>query len=201
MSSGPFPERVDTARLFARNGRIAADLPLQRLSRLAAYLADSEGQAAVVLQFGLDAEGRKLLTGTIESTLHLTCQRCLQRLNWPVDSELAMLVFDTREQLDKLLRLQGSDDMEHDVLVLDELDDGSGVAADGGNEQELNVQNLIEDELILSLPLVPLHEDANCSKEWNSLRERSAAQAAQAAPRPNPFAVLAQLKKGEGDKK
>jgi uncharacterized protein len=201
MSSGPFPERVDAARLFARNGRITADLPLQRLPRLTASLADSEGQASVALQFGLDVEGRKLLTGTVDAILHLSCQRCLQRMDWPVSSELAMLVFDTREQLDKVLRLQGSDDLAHDVLVLDELDDGSGVAAD---EQELNVQALIEDELILSLPLVPLHEDASCSQEWNSLRARSEAEEAQAAPKPNPFAVLAQLKGKsgkEGDKK
>lgn len=198
MSSGPFPERVDAARLFARNGRVAGDLPLQRLSRLAADMADSEGQVAVALQFGLDAEDRKLLTGTIEATLHLTCQRCLQRLDWPVSSELAMLVFDTREQLDKLLRLQGSDDMEHDVLVLDELEGGK---ASADAEPELNVQALIEDELILSLPLVPLHEDTDCSQEWNSLRSRTEAEAAKAAPKPNPFAVLAQLKKDEGDKK
>lgn len=119
-----------------------------------------------------------------------------------------MLVFDTREQLDKLLRLQGISDMEHDVLVLDELVDqladrlaDQQADAEGktatGSEQELNVQALIEDELILSLPLVPLHEDAACSQEWNSLKARTEVDEAQAPPKPSPFAVLAQLKKGK----
>ncbi|MES2604404.1 MAG: YceD family protein [Pseudomonadota bacterium] len=181
---------------------------MQRLSRLVPYLADPEGHAEVTLHFGLDAEDRRLLSGSVTAELHLTCQRCLRSLNWPVSSELAMLVFDTREQLDKLLRLQGISDMEHDVLVLDEVKgevvgDLAGAPKEGGGaksatafEQELDIQALIEDELILSLPLVPLHEDASCSQEWNSLKARTEAEEVQAPPKPSPFAVLAQLKKG-----
>jgi uncharacterized protein len=193
MLPGPLPERVDVAKLFARNGRIAAHLPISQLARLAVYLADSAGEAQVSLQFALDAEGRRLLTGTVVAELHLACQRCLRSLVWPVSSELNLLVFSTRDELDKLLRLQGLDSMEHDVLVLDEID-APEPALMTSAEQELNVQTLIEDELILCLPMVPMHEDADCSLAWNSLRSQVEAADKQIQPQPSPFAMLAQLK-------
>lgn len=205
MSTGPFPDRVDTARLFARYGRIDAALPLQRLNRLQTFLADSEGQASVKLQFGLDAEGRKQLNGSISAELHLACQRCLRALPLQVESELSMLVFANRQEMDKQLP-EGSRD--RDLLVLDELQaerllasgeqQGTDSGKDAGNaEQELDVLALVEDELILSLPLAPLHEDDNCSEAWNQLRDSSEAlerEVVQNAPKP--FAVLAQLKAG-----
>ena len=86
MLSGHFPERVDAAKLFARSGRIEAALPLTRLSRLVPYLAGTEGAVQVNLQFGLDAEGRKLLTGSIAADLELACQRCLKGMKQSVIS-------------------------------------------------------------------------------------------------------------------
>ena len=70
------------------------------------------------LQFGLDAEGRKQLNGSISAELHLTCQRCLRSLPLLVESELAMLVFANRQELEKQLPTGGYD---KDLLVLDEL--------------------------------------------------------------------------------
>lgn len=211
MSTGPFPDRIDTARLFARYGRIDAALPLQRLERLQTFLADAEGDVSVDLQFGLDAEGRKQINGTISAELHLACQRCLRSLPLQVDSELSMLVFANRQELEKQLP-EGSYD--RDLLVLDELREErlEEQQADGKSkglpkaalkarpdvEQELDVLALVEDELILSLPLVPLHADENCSEAWNALRESSEAQEREVTQQaPSPFAVLARLKQGK----
>jgi len=190
--------------LFARYGRIDAALPLQSLARLQTFLADASGDVSISLQFGLDAEGRKQLNGSISAELHLTCQRCLRSLPLLVESELVMLVFANRQELEKQLPTGGYD---KDLLVLDELQaerllaeklqSGSqelGVAT----EQELDLRALVEDELILSLPLVPLHEDGNCSEAWNSLRESSEAQEREVTQMvPSPFAVLAQLRAGK----
>lgn len=216
MSTGPFPDRVDTARLFARYGRIDAALPLQRLVRLQSSLADADGEAIVALQFGLDAEGRKQLTGSIRAELHLACQRCLRSLPLQVASELDLLVFNDRQELERQLYDGGYD---RDVLVLDEARE-TGVdlplaGKPGGKavsrpltpeaSQELDLLALVEDELLLSLPLAPVHENDDCSEAWNSLREQSEAlerEVVSAAP--SPFAVLAQLKpaggKGRGNK-
>ena len=91
----------------------------------------------------------------------------------PVEAERDFLfVADeaTAEALDE--------DSEADVLVI---------------SRDFDALSLVEDELILALPLVPRHD--NCPQ---SLPD-SAVDAAfeQASERPNPFAALAALKKGD----
>ncbi len=214
MSTGPFPDRVDAARLFARYGRIDAALPLQRLARLQPSLADTAGEAAVSLQFGFDAEGRKQLTGSIRAELRLACQRCLRSLPFGVASELDLLVFNDRQELERQLQDSGYD---RDVLVLDEaretLTEAPAAAKPAPKasakpavramapeaSQELDLLALVEDELLLSLPLAPMHENADCSEEWNSLRKQTETQEREVArAAPSPFAVLAQLKPAAG---
>jgi uncharacterized protein len=95
-----------------------------------------------------------------------------------------------------------------DLLVLDSeeefkrLPDATAVSTDIVVDEtgELDVLALVEDELLLSLPLVPMHEDADCSAVLNDLK-RKAGEAGSGADgednkggRPNPFAVLAALK-------
>ena len=167
MSTGPIPDRLDAARLFARFGRIDAVIPVARLQRLIPYLAGADGQAEVNLQFGLDAEGRKLLTGSIVANLVLACQRCLQPMQLPVNSELSLLVFSDRKELEQQMSLQTQENLEQDVLVLDEMQGPADVVG-----QELDLMALIEDELILSLPLAPMHEDENCSQAWVHIRDK-----------------------------
>jgi uncharacterized protein len=194
MSTGPIPDRIDAARLFARFGRIDAAIPVARLQRLIPYLAGADGQAVVNLQFGLDPEGRKLLTGSIVANLALACQRCLQSMQLPVNSELSLLVFSDRKELEQQMSLQTRENLEQDVLVLDEMQ----VPAEGVG-QELDLLALIEDELILSLPLAPMHEDVNCSKAWVHIRDQELREdkggAGGEGGGSNPFAMLAKLKK------
>src|SRR5690606_4057895 len=130
------------------------------------------------------------------------------------------LVFATRAELEKQLAAHGRsiENMEQDVLVLDELDALNAAGKDntqqqeavakGGKhlerflEQSLDVLSLVEDELILGLPLVPMHDDVNCNSELNQLRLQAENAAAQQSGRDgsegssSPFAVLAKLKPG-----
>lgn len=178
MSSAPFPERVDVVKLFARNGSISAALPLARLKRLVASLADDSGQVAVELEFGHDEEGRQLLTGTLDSAVRVLCQRCLQEMDLDLHSDLHLLVLDSDEKVQELPETE-------DAVVMD--------------ESELDVAALIEDELILSLPLVPMHADPACNEVFNALKQDSSA--ANGGDRSNPFAVLAGLKAGKTEDK
>ena len=191
MSSGPFPDRVDAGKLFARSGRIDAALPLSRLTRLVSYLAGNEGQVRVALQFGVDQEGRKRLTGTVDARLTLVCQRCLQPLGQSLALEFDMLVFNDREELSKQLGLVAIDSLDRDVLVLDEL-----APAKDAHGEELDLVSLVEDELILGLPLVPSHQDVACSEALNRFRQhQESAEDSHDGGKASPFAVLAQLKR------
>lgn len=170
MSSAPFPERIDAVKLFARKGSITADLPLARLQRFTDQLSGKAGQVAVDLHFGEDEEGRRLLTGTLDTRVLVTCQRCLQDLQLDLHCQLSLLVFDTEDEL----------------LELPESQDAVTMPEDG-----LDVVALIEDELILSLPMVPVHEDLTCNQTLNALNQ---GRDPVVETRPNPFAVLAGLK-------
>ena len=178
MSLDPFPERIDAIKLFARNGILAAALPLTKLERLTDSLHDDSGVVEVHLLFG--SEGKKrVLTGTLDTTVKVLCQRCLQEMALELHCTLDLKVCNSEQEL-------------HD---LPEDQDGIIMEEDG-----LNILDVIEDELILSLPLVPVHADVNCNAFLNALTQaESGAQGserkdANQKDKPSPFAVLATLK-------
>lgn len=174
--------------MFARMGSITADLPLARLQRFSEQLAGDAPRRAVTvdLQFGIDEEGRRLLSGTLDTEVPIACQRCLQDMELALHCDLSLLVFDTEAELQDL--------------------PGSGVG--GGEagregvvmtEDGLDVVALIEDELLLSLPMIPLHDDPSCSRVLNELKE-GGKEGDEPESRPNPFAVLAALKAAKPEK-
>ncbi|MDR0781480.1 MAG: YceD family protein [Pseudomonadales bacterium] len=174
MSSDPFPEHLDALKLFARNGSVTATLPLSKLHRFAASLLDTEGAVAVDLHFGHDEEQRPRLSGSLHTEVRVNCQRCMEALPLKLDCELALLVLESEAAVKAL---QG-EDAALDALVMDP-------------EQGLDVLAVIEDELLLSLPLVPLHAAADCSAVLNAYQREHAVQESVV----HPFAVLATLKR------
>ncbi len=193
MSSGPFPERVEANKLFARHGRVLATLPLQRLTRLLPLLASEVGSLDVDLQFGIAEDGIKVLEGSIAGHIDLVCQRCLGPLPFKVDCRMALQVFDTRADMARRLPAGEADSLERDVLVLDE---SAETESDVSDRSELDLLALVEDDVLLSLPLAAMHEDENCSEALQRLRKDSdAAERRALAEQESPFAVLAQWKK------
>lgn len=99
--------------------------------------------------------------------LPLTCQKCLAACD-----NLLGVDRQFRFVRDEATALREDDDCEEDLLVFDRL---------------FNISELLEDELLMEIPLIPAHEA--CPKP---LVPQSDVQAL--APEPSPFAVLAQLK-------
>ena len=179
MPSSPFPEHPDSGKLFARNGVIDAALPLSRLPRFLRCLQDAEGDVAVHLHFGHDDEGCRRVQGSLDVPVHLLCQRCLQPMELQLNATLDVLVVDDEAGRERLEALRP----EAEVLV--------------DAEDALDVLALIEDELLLSLPAVPVHEDEDCSTELTRLRQEAATGNEETA---HPFAGLAALlKRGQDD--
>lgn len=106
--------------------------------------------------------------------LPLTCQRCLG----PADIDLSVardFRFVASEE-----QAQAEDEVaEEDVLAV---------------TREFNLRELIEDELLMELPVVPRHQV--CPTEVKLLAQDADFEAAQ-AEKPNPFAALAGLKGGK----
>ena len=170
MDARPFIDSLD----FAGNGRqISGEIPVAGLPRLLDALEDSQGTLQYTVRGGADKQGNPLLDVSITGSCRLRCQRCLGAMEHAVR-------IDTR----LLLRDQAS---------LDALDAGDGVA--GSEEEEfdsiladahLDVLNLLEEEILLSLPIAPRHEFGVCQAAGggNEYREEK-----------KPFAVLEKLKR------
>jgi uncharacterized protein len=158
----PEPVVVDSLE-FARAGkRLCGDVALSQLDRLADSLLVTQGRLQFEIVGGYDARQRPVLKVSIDGELVLRCQRCLG----PLPHRLA-----TASQL--LVLSAGS------AGVVEDLDDLDGVPA----ASNINVATLVEDEVLLALPMAPRHAEGACAV---------AADGGKAAA--SPFAALQKLK-------
>jgi uncharacterized protein len=104
-----------------------------------------------------------------EVTLPMTCQRCLTPVRCPVSVSR-----DFRFVADENLAAQEDEDAEEDVLVW---------------SARFDALALIEDELIMALPMIPMHEA--CESEQVPTSDATPEPEGE---RPNPFAVLSKLR-------
>jgi uncharacterized protein len=106
-----------------------------------------------------------------QTRLPLTCQRCLEPLDTAVSSDRWF-----RFAPDEAIAAALDDEVDEDVLVL---------------EPEFNLQALVEDELLMSLPLVPRHEVCPVPVK---LAVADPGFEAELDAQRKPFAALAQLR-------
>lgn len=141
------PRRLD-ARAFSKNGAtLSGRWPLSGFTRLRDALAAShDGTVQGAVDWTVRGEEVPQRGGATQAWLHLeartvlplVCQRCLG----PTHETLTLerdYQFVADEETARLLDAE----VEHEVLVL---------------ERELDLHALLEDELLLDLPLVPRHE-------------------------------------------
>jgi uncharacterized protein len=138
--SGKAPEtRFDAFKLARHAGTMAGSLDARRLPNLADTLAPGDDPVPIAwsIEGRTGAHGRPSLGIDIAGSAPLVCQRCLGRLDWPVDQATeVLLAADGRE-------LAALDDASEDEVIL----------ADG----PLDAAELVEDELVLTLPFAPMH--------------------------------------------
>ena len=150
---------------FARGGGVLERrVGLDEMPRLADLLATPAGFLSVRLEGWRDAQGKSWLQMDIAGEPVLCCQRCLDGVTFP-------LAIKSRLQL-----MAPGEDWPDDDLV-----DDSADAIDAGSA--LAVLSLIEDEVLLALPIAPTHEQCE-SPLANAGRHDS-----------SPFAALVALKK------
>lgn len=164
---GGWPATVDPILLADQGTRLAGEASLESFVRLAEACLDASGSVMIDLAFERSAgDGLRIMHGTIRTRVRLTCQRCLE----PMDVDL-------QAEPNLVLLRPG----EHPELV------ESGDAR--VFERPVPLAELVEDELILALPMVPMHALERCPAK-GALGEGDKREAA----RPNPFAVLGRLK-------
>lgn len=143
--------------------------PLSAMTRLGGSLADAEGECRFVLEFGRDdALQVPFAELSIDAGLPLVCQRSLERFVLPVKSVQRLGLI--RDEAEEAALPPG-----YEALLVPE---------DG----QLRPLDLVEDELVLALPVIPVAPDSEpVDRTWSAGEEEL-----QAA---SPFAALASLKK------
>src|SRR5688500_14264924 len=165
MSAPAVIDALEFARSAQESSGSVAVSALQRLEDL---LYDSVGDLRYDIRGTLDQRNRPLLELRINGMLHLQCQRCLGLLEYPVDVSSTLRVLPPGAEPE--------DDLE-------DPDAPDPIEANG----ELDVHALVEDEVLLSLPLAPRHPEGACEGRFE---KQSRAIAAHSA-----FEKLAALKR------
>ncbi|MEO6698453.1 MAG: YceD family protein, partial [Paraperlucidibaca sp.] len=142
MSDTTLPHLIEPGKWADRTAVLDLAVPLARFTRLLDGALSNEGEVSVHLAFARDARHLPVLAGRLETMLSLECQRCLQAVNVPLSAQVNVFMLHD----------------DADVERLSEAEDF--VLADDG---ELDFPALLEDELILALPLVASHEDCEAA--------------------------------------
>jgi uncharacterized protein len=169
--SAPLPAFVDARKVFRQGMQVQGFLPLASLPRLAEILTDTEGRADVRLKFDFDEGRRRRIHGEVSAQVNVQCQRCLD----PVSVQLS-------EPFD--LALVGTEEMAK--LLPAEIDPWLST------EDSLPLSDLIEEQLILCMPIVNTHASCQTAPLTKGADGNLAGEAT--GQRNNPFAVLASLK-------
>jgi len=137
------PLRVRASQAVLRHEAFSGSVPLAKLPRLATSLAETTGTLQVELQATRDDEGKDWLHGEIRGRLPLTCQRGLHAFDWTCDVALSLCLVKTEAEEESLLKECES------YLVQDD---------------QLPLRDLVEEEVLLALPMMPRCDDPDCVK-------------------------------------
>lgn len=174
MSQAPLPRQVDVRKLAQAERQISALEPLASFTRFCDLLAGNVGEISIDLAFYVSEEGVRAVDGSVRGEVGVICQRCLGPMTVALDSRFSVgVVWSDEEARNLVRRLEPWElgEAPHDLL------------------------ELVEDELIMSLPFVSYHPPEQCPAG-----SPSDEVAAGGPPRrENPFRVLQRLKPGAGE--
>lgn len=166
------PESANFMRQVELNRKIEGGFPLTRLTRLGASLLEKDGMATVKLDFGFSV-GVPCLKASVSADVVVTCQRCLKPMRQVIAGSFKLALVNSEDEFELVPE-------EFEPYLLE------------GEEQ--SIIDLVEDELLLSMPMVIMHDD-DCSEFMAGQAEQIKAVREAA----HPFAALKELK-GDLDK-
>jgi len=171
---GHLPATIDPIQLAERGARLTGTLPLKGMSRLTQNCPDDAGDVFIDLAFER-GEGEKvlLMRGALRATLHVRCQRCLEGMDLAIEAAPWFILARSEKRQDML-------EDEPDILVAD---------------KPLSLSGLVEDELLLALPMVPMHELSRCPARAHVAAGVDSGAKPTEEARKSPFSVLSRLKK------
>ncbi|WKD48512.1 YceD family protein [Microbulbifer spongiae] len=168
------PKCIDARKLAQREQSLDGILPPDALERLNSAVESIDGAISAELRFGRDLQGRLTVRGRVTGTVELLCQRCLHPVREQLEAPFYWGIVWSEAQGKSLPR-------DLDPVI------------QGGDE--LDLYQILEDEILLNLPMVAYHQEKCVPKGHFQFGESDTEAGGQ---RENPFKVLEQLKGSSG---
>jgi uncharacterized protein len=170
MQNLKLPITIDPYKSAQRRLVCEGYFEVSGMTRLLAAVDSCSEHINVNVNFAVDELGLVVMSGKGSLAATLTCQRCTEALESTLEIDFSFSPVKNAEAAEELPSY-------YDAIELDE-------------NGEVNLRELVEDELILAIPLIPRHELKQCQAPadsvWGKLPEEQ--------EKPNPFDVLKKLK-------
>jgi uncharacterized protein len=148
MTRRPRPETFDAYRLARERGVLEGTLDVAASERLADRVAPGAASVDWRIEGTTDEVGRPALSISISGNVPLECQRCLASFALPIAQRTVTVLAKSESDADALDAESGDE-----VLVAD---------------HPLDPVVLVEEELLLTLPYAPMHEEGRCEEVFGS---------------------------------
>ncbi len=173
MANDPWQERLDAHKLCAAERTINLTLQADQLTRVADLLIEAT-TLSFSLAFSYNAQRQAQVCGRLWGEVVLQCERCLQPVKVSLDQVFHWGLVATDEAAAQLPKVM-------EPVLLD--------------QGRLALAGVLEDEVLLALPLVALHESVDCGALVDRSLNTDPAQVPVRENKHRPFEGLAQLKK------
>ena len=144
------PWQTDVFALCKEQAQKSGELPIALLTRLSSDLSRHDGALQYTLSGQIDTEKRSLLNIHINGTLVMRCQRCAENMQYAVNVDNTLQLVHSEDELD-------NEEDEINAIM-----EGTADVEKIVGSKTFDTLNLMEDEIILSLPIVIAHE--HCEK-------------------------------------
>ena len=174
-TSTSMPEHISLNKWEDSGFEWVGEIAPSSFERLATSLTTEHAQSDLLIKANLYRRNNVLhLAFTLTGEVWLTCQRCLQPIVIDLTDDYDIVLLDNESQI----RLVNE---EQDYLLLDE------IITEQSPERLLPLKKLVEDEILLKMPMAPKHDDCEMTVEqFGEIPEEEETE--------NPFAALASLK-------
>ncbi len=199
------PQRIDHYRYTDKGvileGVITSEESEKELPRLNEAIVKSAGDIEYLLEFDRDKFSNRIVSGFVKTKVILQCQRCMSDFTLDLSCDIATAF--VQNDFD----IKSAEDSNYETFWLEQ-------------KEYLDPRILIEDELLLALPQIPMHShmknsdtassscqvqsaypaNENAADDMNIMSQDAAKVASdgkdsEQVDKNNPFAVLKQLKK------
>lgn len=133
---------IDVFNLAKTAAERTGQLPIAQLTRMQSDLIDTQG----ALTYRVSGEPPSLLHIEVQGALNMTCQRCLEPLNQPIDVNNTLHLVASEAELDS-----EEDELNAIIAGIDAPEKIVGAT-------DFDILALLEDEIILSLPISVVHD-------------------------------------------